>query len=125
MSDTYEKGLAVRKQVLGDDYVNQALANADEFSQPLQDYVTQHAWGAVWVRDGLSKKQRSMVTLSILVAINRPHELKTHIKGALNNGLTREEIREIFLHAAAYCGAPAAVDAFRTAKELFKELDGA
>ena len=125
MSDTYEKGLAVRKQVLGDDYVNQALANADEFSQPLQDYVTEHAWGAVWVRDGLSKKQRSMVTLSILVAINRPHELKTHIKGALNNGLTREEIREIFLHAAAYCGAPAAVDAFRTAKELFKELDGA
>lgn len=123
MSDTYEKGLAVRKQVLGDDYVNQALANADEFSQPLQDYVTQHAWGAVWVRDGLSKKQRSMVTLSILVAINRPHELKTHIKGALNNGLTREEIREIFLHAAAYCGAPAAVDAFRTAKEVFKELD--
>jgi 4-carboxymuconolactone decarboxylase len=123
MSDTYEKGLAVRKQVLGDDYVNQALANADEFSQPLQDYVTQHAWGAVWVRDGLSKKQRSTVTLSILVAINRPHELKTHIKGALNNGLTREEIREIFLHAAAYCGAPAAVDAFRTAKEVFKELD--
>ena len=125
MSDTYEKGLAVRKQVLGDDYVNQALANADEFSQPLQDYVTEHAWGAVWVRDGLSKKQRSMVTLSILVAINRPHELKTHIKGALNNGLTREEIREIFLQAAAYCGAPAAVDAFRTAKELFQELDGA
>lgn len=125
MSDTYEKGLAVRKQVLGEEYVNQALANADEFSQPLQDYVTEHAWGAVWVRDGLSKKQRSMVTLSILVAINRPHELKTHIKGALNNGLTREEIREIFLHAAAYCGAPAAVDAFRTAKELFKELDGA
>lgn len=125
MSDTYEKGLVVRKQVLGEEYVNQALANADEFSQPLQDYVTEHAWGAVWVRDGLSKKQRSMVTLSILVAINRPHELKTHIKGALNNGLTREEIREIFLHAAAYCGAPAAVDAFRTAKELFKELDGA
>ena len=125
MSDTYEKGLAVRKQVLGEEYVNQALANADEFSQPLQDYVTEHAWGAVWVRDGLSKKQRSMVTLSILVAINRPHELKTHIKGALNNGLTREEIREIFLQAAAYCGAPAAVDAFRTAKELFQELDGA
>ena len=125
MSDTYEKGLVVRKQVLGEEYVNQALANADEFSQPLQDYVTEHAWGAVWVRDGLSKKQRSMVTLSILVAINRPHELKTHIKGALNNGLTREEIREIFLQAAAYCGAPAAVDAFRTAKELFKELDGA
>ena len=125
MSDTYEKGLVVRKQVLGEEYVNQALANADEFSQPLQDYVTEHAWGAVWVRDGLSKKQRSMVTLSILVAINRPHELKTHIKGALNNGLTREEIREIFLQAAAYCGAPAAVDAFRTAKELFQELDGA
>ena len=123
MSNTYEKGLTVRKQVLGDDYVNQALANTDEFNQPLQDYVTAHAWGAVWTRDGLTKKQRSMVTLSILVAINRPHELKTHIKGALNNGLTREEIREIFLHAAAYCGAPAAVDAFRTAKEVFKELD--
>ena len=123
MSNTYEKGLTVRKQVLGDDYVNQALANTDDFSQPLQDYVTAHAWGAVWTRDGLTKKQRSMVTLSILVAINRPHELKTHIKGALNNGLTREEIREIFLHAAAYCGAPAAVDAFRTAKEVFKEID--
>lgn len=125
MSDTYEKGLAVRKEVLGDDYVNRALANADDFSQPLQDYVTSHAWGAVWVRDGLSKKQRSMVTLSILVAVNRPHELKTHIQGALNNGLTRVEIREIFLHAAAYCGAPAAVDAFRMAKEVFKEIDGA
>lgn len=124
MSDTYEKGLAVRKQVLGEDYVNQALANADEFSQPLQDYVTSHAWGAVWTREGLSKKQRSMVTLSILVAINRPHELKIHLKGAINNGVTRAEIREIFLHAAAYCGAPAAVDSFRIAKEVFKELDG-
>ena len=125
MSDTYEKGLAVRQEVLGDAYVNRALANAADFTQPLQDYVTSHAWGAVWVRDGLSKKQRSMVTLSILVAVNRPHELKTHIQGALNNGLTRVEIREIFLHAAAYCGAPAAVDAFRMAKEVFKEIDGA
>jgi 4-carboxymuconolactone decarboxylase len=119
--EVFAKGLAIRKEVLGEEYVNNSLANADEFSMPLQEYVTEHAWGAVWDRPGLTKKQRSMITLSILVAINRPHELKIHLRGALNNGVTKEEIRELFLHAAAYCGAPACVDAFRTAKEVFAE----
>ena len=117
--DGFKHGLAVRKAVLGDEYVENSLANADEFSMPLQEYLTEHAWGAVWDREGLSRKQRSIVTLSILVAINRSHELKTHLRGALNNGVTKEEIREIFLHAAVYCGAPASVDAFRVAKEFF------
>ncbi|MFM6921157.1 MAG: carboxymuconolactone decarboxylase family protein, partial [Polynucleobacter victoriensis] len=98
----FAKGLAIRKEVLGEEYVNNSLANADEFSMPLQEYVTEHAWGAVWGRPGLTKKHRSMITLSILVAINRPHELKIHLRGALNNGVTKEEIRELFLHAAAY-----------------------
>ena len=107
-SDTYRAGLAVRREVLGDSYVDNALAQADDFMGPLQDYLTEHAWGAVWTRPGLERKTRSMLNLAILTAINRPAELKIHLKGALNNGVTREEIREIFLHCGAYCGAYAA-----------------
>lgn len=122
-SKTYEAGLAVRRQVLGDRYVDGALARADDFSGPLQDFLTEHAWGAVWTRPGLSLKQRSMLNLAILTAINRPGELALHLRGALHNGVTREEIREIFLHCGAYCGAPAALDAFKTAQRVFAEIE--
>ena len=120
-SEKYRKGLAIRKKVLGEKYVDDALASADEFTRPLQDYLTEHAWGAVWTREGLTPKMRSMLNLAILTAINRPHELKIHVRGALNNGVTREEMREIFLHCGTYCGAPAALDAFKIAKQVFAE----
>ena len=118
----YERGLKVRKEVLGEAYVENSLAAADEFSQPLQEYVTAHGWGASWARDGLERKTRSMLNLAMLTALNRGHELKIHIKGAINNGVTKKEIQEIFLHAGVYCGAPAAMESFRIAKEAFKEL---
>lgn len=120
---TFDQGLALRKDVLGVEYVERALANADAFSWPLQELVTEYAWGNVWQRPGLARAQRSMLTLVMLVALNRPHELKLHLKGALNNGVTRDEIRECLLHAAVYCGMPAAVDAFRCAREVFSEID--
>jgi 4-carboxymuconolactone decarboxylase len=120
-SDAYKKGLAMRKRVLGEKYVEESLAQADEFTAPLQEYLTEHAWGAVWVREGLSLKMRSMLNLAILTATNRPAELKLHLRGALNNGVTQEEIREIFLHCGAYCGAPAALDSFKIATQVFAE----
>jgi 4-carboxymuconolactone decarboxylase len=117
----FKAGLAVRKQVLGDKYVSDALANADAFMAPLQQYLTEHAWGATWVREGLSLKTRSMLNLAILTAINRPHELKIHVRGALNNGVTLKEMSEIFLHCGVYCGAPAALESFKVAQQVFKE----
>jgi 4-carboxymuconolactone decarboxylase len=121
MSERFEKGMAVRRKVLGDTYVDQAMKNADDFSMPLQNFVAENAWGTVWVREGLTLKQRSLITVSAIIAMNRPHELKLHIRGAINNGVTRDELREVFLHCGAYCGAPAAVDAFRIAREVFAE----
>lgn len=118
---TFQAGLAVRKAVLGEAYVNNALANADDFTAPLQQFLTEHAWGAVWVREGLSRKTRSMLNLAMLTALNRPNELKLHIRGAINNGVTREEMREIFLQCAVYCGAPAGLDAFKIAQQVFQE----
>ncbi len=117
----YDRGLKVRKEVLGDAYVDNAINSADEFSRPLQEYLTAHAWAASWARPGLEKKTRSMLNLAMLTALNRGHEFRIHVKGALNNGVTKEEIREILIHAAVYCGAPAAMDSFRIAKEVFKE----
>ena len=114
----YDQGLATRKAVLGADYVDAALQKATEFTQPLQDLVTRHAWGNTWQRGGLDLKTRSIVTVSMLVALGKMHELKIHVRGALNNGVTREELQEIFLHASVYCGFPAAVDAFRNAAEV-------
>lgn len=122
-TDKYEQGLAVRKAVLGEDYVARALADVDSFSAPLQELVTENAWGTVWTRPGLARRERSLITVAMLVALNRPHELKLHLRGALNNGLTREELREVLLQTAVYCGMPAAVDAFRTARALFREID--
>ncbi len=122
--EIYEKGLAIRREVLGADYVDNAIRTADDFNRPLQELVTEYCWGAVWGRPGLPRKTRSMLNLAMLTALNRPHELKLHVKGALKNGLSREEIMEVLLQAAIYCGVPAAVDAFRTAREAFKEAGG-
>jgi len=122
--EIYEKGLAIRREVLGADYVDNAIRTADDFNRPLQELVTEYCWGAVWGRPGLPRKTRSMLNLAMLTALNRPHELKLHVKGALTNGLSREEIMEVLLQAAIYCGVPAAVDAFRTAREAFKEAGG-
>jgi 4-carboxymuconolactone decarboxylase len=119
--EMYEKGLSVRREVLGADYVDNAIRNADDFNRPLQELVTEYCWGAVWGRPGLPKKTRSMLNLAMLTALGRPHELKLHVKGALKNGVTREEIMEVLLQTGIYCGVPAAVDAFRTAREAFKE----
>ncbi len=123
--ETYEKGRQVRTRVLGESYVAAAMQNRDDFSGPLQDLVTEYAWGAVWGRDGLALKTRSMLNLAMIAVLNRPHELRLHLRGALNNGVTREEIREIFLQVGVYAGMPAAVDSFRIARELFAELDEA
>jgi 4-carboxymuconolactone decarboxylase len=121
IKELYERGLKVRKEVLGDKYVDNAINSADEFTRPLQEYLTVHGWAASWARPGLEKKTRSMLNLAMLTALNRGHELKIHIRGALNNGVTKDEMREIFLHAAVYCGAPAAMESFRLAKEVFRE----
>jgi 4-carboxymuconolactone decarboxylase len=117
----FEKGLEIRRAVLGAEYVDKALASADDFSRPLQELVTQYCWGEIWGRPGLDRKTRSMINLAMITALNRPHELKLHVKAALRNGLTKDEIREVLLQVAIYCGVPAAVDAFRTAKEAFAE----
>ncbi len=113
-----QAGLATRRAVLGNEYVQGALDRATDFTAPLQAFVTRHAWGNTWQRDGIDLRTRSIVTVSMLVALGRMHELKVHVRGALNNGVTREELQEIFLHASAYCGFPAAVDAFRSASEV-------
>lgn len=120
--DAFEKGLKTRREVLGAEYVDQAIRNADAFNLPLQELVTEYCWNEIWNRPGLDRKTRSIVNLAMLTALNRPHELKLHIKGAINNGLSKEEIAEIFLQSAIYCGVPAAIDSFRTAKDVFKEM---
>jgi 4-carboxymuconolactone decarboxylase len=120
---TYQRGLEIRSAVLGEAYVSKALAEADDFTEPLQDLVTEYCWGAVWGRDDLSRKTRSMLNLAMISVLNRSNELRTHIKAALTNGVSRDEIREIFLQVAIYAGVPAAVDSFRIAREAFAELD--
>ena len=120
--ETFDKGLAIRRKVLGDEYVDRAFAAADDFNRPLQELVTEYCWGAVWGRPGLDPKTRSLLNLAMLSALNRPHEIKTHVRGALNNGLSKNEIMEVFLQVAIYCGVPAAVDSFRIARETFTEL---
>jgi 4-carboxymuconolactone decarboxylase len=121
--ETFERGLEIRKDVLGKEFVEQSLSTADDFNMPMQELTTEYCWGAVWGRDGLPRATRSMLNLAMISALNRPHELKMHIKGALRNGVTREQIREVFLQVAIYCGIPAGVDSFRIAREVFAELD--
>lgn len=118
MFEDKPEGLQVRREVMGDAFVDRALNNATEFSQPLQDFVNEHAWGGVWNRDGLPRKTRSLITLAALTALKCPQELKGHVRGALNNGCTVEEIRETLLHCAVYAGVPACIDAFRAAQEV-------
>ena len=118
MTDNKKPGVEVRRQVMGDAFVDRALGNATEFTQPLQDWVNEHAWGSVWNREGLELKTRSLITLAALTALKCPQELKGHVRGALNNGCTVEEIREALLHCAVYAGVPAAIDAFRAAQEV-------
>jgi 4-carboxymuconolactone decarboxylase len=119
--ELFDKGLEIRRAVLGAEYVDKSIASADDFNRPMQELVTQYCWGEVWGRPGLDRRTRSIMNLCMLTALNRPHELKLHVRGALNNGLTKAEISEIFLQAAIYCGVPAAIDSFRVAKEAFKE----
>ncbi len=120
--EMYEKGLAIRRQTLGAEFVDNAIATADDFNRPLQELVTQYCWGEIWGRPGLDRKTRSIINLAMISALNRPHEVKMHVKGAINNGLTKDEIKEVFLQVAIYCGVPAGVDSFRIAREVFKEM---
>jgi 4-carboxymuconolactone decarboxylase len=120
--ELFDRGLATRREVLGTEYVDAALKNADDFNMAMQEHVTQYCWGDVWNRPGLERKTRSFLNLAMITALNRPHELKLHVRGAINNGLTKDEIREVFLQAAIYCGVPAAIDSFRTAREVFKDM---
>ena len=124
MTDKFDIGLQTRREVLGDEYVDNSINNnRDEFAWPMQELVTEYCWGDVWNREGLSRQQRSMINLAMLTALNRPHEIKVHVRGAINNGLSKEEIREIFLQTAIYCGVPAAIDSFRIAKSVFAEME--
>jgi 4-carboxymuconolactone decarboxylase len=116
-----DAGLKTRREVLGAAYVDKAMASVDDFNQPFVDLLNTYCWNDIWNRPGLDRKTRSMLNLAMLIALNRGPELKLHVNGALNNGLTKEQIREVFLQTAVYCGVPAAVEAFRVAKEVFKE----
>ena len=121
--ELFERGLEIRRAVLGAEHVDKQLAAADDFTGPLQQLVTEYCWGAVWGREGLPRKTRSMLNLAMIATLNRPHELRLHLRGALRNGVTRDEIREIFMQLAIYSGVPAAVDSFRAAREVFAEED--
>jgi len=121
--EMFERGLAVRRQVVGDAYVNASLAAADEFSMPIQELATKYCWGEIWTRDDLPRKTRSLINIAMITALNRPAELRHHVRGALRNGCTRVEIREVLLQTAVYCGLPAALDGFRIAREAFVEAD--
>ena len=122
-SKSYDAGLKVRTEVLGEAHVQRSLNDVDDFNRELQRIVTGFAWGEVWTRPGLSRRERSLLNLGMLTALDKPHEFQTHVRGALNNGLTREEIREALLQTAVYCGFPAAIEAFRNARAVFKEID--
>ncbi len=121
--DRHKEGLKVRRAVLGEAYVERAQAAENEFNSAFQDLLTRYAWGEVWSRTGLPRRARSLITIAMLVALNRDDELKMHIRGALQSGVTREELRETLLHAAIYCGLPAANSAFHLAEEVFSEIE--
>jgi len=121
--DRFEAGLAIRKKVLGAEHVQRSLDNATDFSRPMQELVTEYCWGAVWTRDGLALRDRSLINLAMITVLNREHELAVHVKGALTNGVTREEIQEVFLQTAIYAGVPAAIESFRVAEEVFRAVD--
>jgi 4-carboxymuconolactone decarboxylase len=120
--ELFEKGLKVRREVLGAEHVDTSLKNADDFNRPMQEFVTEYCWGEIWNRPGLDRRTRSFINLAMLTALNRPHELRVHVRGALNNGLSKDEIREVLMQTAIYCGVPASIDSFRVAREVFAEL---
>lgn len=120
-SERYERGLAVRREVLGAAYVDRSLAEADDFSRPMQELVTEYCWGEIWTQPELPRKTRSLINIAMISALNRPHELKLHVRGALRNGCTKEEIRAVLMQVAIYCGVPAAIDGLRVAREVLKE----
>jgi 4-carboxymuconolactone decarboxylase len=120
----FERGLSIRKEVLGAEHVERSLAGADDFNRPFQELITEYCWGAVWGRPGLPRKTRSLLNLAMLTALNREEEFKLHVRAALRNGVTREEISEVLLQAAIYCGVPAANSAFKQAREVFAQMTG-
>ena len=124
MSETelFKRGLEIRKAVVGAEYVDKSIAAADSFNMPMQELVTEYCWNEIWNRPGLDRRTRSIINLAMITALNRPHELKLHVRGAINNGLTKSDIQEVFLQTAIYCGVPAAIDSFRGAKEVFKDM---
>lgn len=119
---TYEEGLATRKEVLGASHVERSLGQVSEFSRPIQELVTEYCWGAVWTRKGLDRRSRSMINLAMLTALNRPHELGVHVRGAINNGVSEQEIQEVLMQTAIYVGVPAALESFRIAEKVLNEL---
>jgi len=122
-AEQYEQGLATRKEVMGNDFVDKALAGATSFTQPLQEHITRAAWGDIWQRPGLDRKTRSLITVAMLSALGKQQELKGHIRGAINNGVSVQELQEVLLHATIYCGIPAAAESFRTANEVVSALE--
>lgn len=123
--ERHKQGMETRRAVLGDAYVNKAVANRDALNAEFQDFITRYAWGEIWSRPGLPRHARSLITVAMLVALNRPDELRLHLRGALNNGVTREQIKEVLMQAAIYCGVPAANSAFHLARDVFAEIDSA
>ena len=122
-NDKFQQGLQVRREVMGDEFVDRAFDSATDFTLPMQELVTENGWGATWTRDGLPRTTRSLVTIAMLTALKAPNELKGHVRGALRNGCTAEEIREVLMHASVYCGMPAAIEAFRAAKEVIEDFN--
>ncbi|WP_246057778.1 carboxymuconolactone decarboxylase family protein [Arenibacterium halophilum] len=122
-SELFNKGLEIRREVLGAAHVNRSLDAADDFTAPVQRLVTEYCWGEIWGRPGLPREMRSVINLAMLSALNRPHEVRLHVRGAINNGLSRETIQEIILQVAIYCGVPAALDSMKVCAEVFKEMD--
>ena len=120
---TYDKGMEIRRATLGDAYVDRAIANMDGFTKDAQELVTTYCWGEVWGREGLDRKTRSTINLAMISALNRPHELAAHVRGAVNNGLTPDEIKEILLQVGIYCGVPAMIDSFRIARTVLEEIE--
>lgn len=119
--ERFDKGLAVRRDVLGADYVDRSIANADDFTRPMQELVTEYCWGEIWTQPELERKTRSLINIAMISALNRPHELQLHVRGSLRNGCSKEEIRAVLLQVAIYCGVPAAIDGFRIASAVLKE----
>jgi 4-carboxymuconolactone decarboxylase len=124
-SKAFKAGLAMRKKVLGSDYVENSFRSADDLNMPFQELATEFAWGSVWTRPGFTLRERSLLTLAMCIALNRPNEVRIHLRGAIRNGATREQIRELILHSFLYCGGPAALDAYKVVREAWPEIDAA